>query len=363
MDYSFWKNKRVLITGHTGFKGSWLSEILIKAGAEVHGYALENNDEASVYNAIGLGNELDSTYGDICDENKLLEAVKRVRPEVVFHLAAQPLVRASYEQPVYTFQTNVLGTATLFNVLREDKDLRAVINVTTDKVYENNSGEAFFDEKDRLGGNDPYSASKACSEIVTSSFVFAYFNPKDYGKDHNVAVATARAGNVIGGGDVSRDRIVPDCIRAIKAGKPVKIRNAESIRPWQNVLEPLAVYIVLAEKLYTEGVKLNGAYNIGPGINDCIRVQELIELMKNYLPGLEYTVDTGNSKAENYPEASMLTLNTGKVHQIFGINNKWNIDKAVKKTAEWYSAQLRGEDMKKITDRMIEEYFGQGIAK
>ena len=356
MNRKLWKGKRVLITGNTGFKGSWLSRILLNAGTEVHGYALENDDEKSIFRAIELDKDIDCNYGDICDEEKLKKIIADVKPEIVFHLAAQPIVRASYEMPVYTYQTNVMGTVTLLNCLRKCSELRAVVNVTTDKVYENNSGSSFFSEKDKLGGYDPYASSKACSEIVTSSFVSSFFNPCMYGKTHNAAIATARAGNVIGGGDVSPDRIIPDCIRAVKSGNPVVLRNPGSVRPWQNVLEPLSLYITLAEKLYEDGVKYNGAYNVGPRLSDCLSVIEIVKLMKTYIPRLEYKSNENTDNNAPHEDAE-LTLNTGKIYQLLGFSNKWDISDAVKNTAVWYNSQMNGEDMKSVTDSMIHDYF------
>ena len=356
MDKNFWKNKRVFITGNTGFKGSWLSRILLNCGADVHGYALENDDENSIFKAIELSNDMQCRYGEICDEDKLKKAIADVKPEIVFHLAAQPIVRKSYDDPIYTYKTNAIGTATLLNSLRDCDTLRAVVNVTTDKVYENVTGSSFFSEKDKLGGYDPYSSSKACSEIITSSFVSSFYNPEQYGKKHNVAFATARAGNVIGGGDVSPDRIIPDCIRSVRAGKPVILRNPNSVRPWQNVLEPLSLYITLAEHLCKYGVKYNGAYNVGPRLSDCINVAEIVKLMKKYIPELEYQPNENSTAAEPHEDAE-LTLNTGKIYQLLDFSNKWNIDEAVKSTAMWYIAQLKGENMKAVTDKIINSYF------
>ncbi len=355
MNKEFWKNKKVLITGNTGFKGSWLSEILLRAGADVIGYALQNEIRECIFNTISLEKEMECVYGDICDEDLLARTVKRVRPDVVFHLAAQPLVRTSYKEPVYTYKTNVIGTVNLLNSLRSCESVRAIVNVTTDKVYYNNGGPTLFNENDRLGGYDPYSASKACSEIVTESFVLSFFNPEKYGKDHNVAIATARAGNVIGGGDYSEDRIIPDCIRAVRSGKQVVLRSPNANRPWQHVLEPLSFYIMLAEKLYSSGVKYNGAYNIGPEIKDCLTVVQIVNMIKKYIPDFEIVI--ANDKAEGPHESANLTLDTGKIREQFGFTNKWDIEKCIKNTAEWYRDQMFGANMKKVTDKMIEDYF------
>ena len=356
MNKDFWRGKRVLITGNTGFKGSWLSRILLDTGAEVFGYALENDDEYGVFNAIGLDKEMSCRYGDICDEGKVSEAIKGSDPEIVFHLAAQPIVLKGYEDPVYTYRTNVMGTVTLLNALRDRSGLRSVVNVTTDKVYENNDNGVSFRESDRLGGYDPYSGSKACSELVTSTFVSSFFNPVQYGISHNAAVATARAGNVIGGGDNAPDRIIPDCIRAVRNGEAVKLRNPYSIRPWQHVLEPLALYIMLAEKLYENGTEYSGAYNVGPREEDCLTVIDVVKKLGQNLPSLVYELPE-NAPETDLHEAKKLILDTGKISEKLGFVNKWGIDECIGNTALWYRAQLDGEDMVKVTDKMIKEYF------
>ncbi len=355
MNKSFWNNKKVLITGNTGFKGSWLSCVLLGAGADICGYALENDCPKSIFNAIGLENAVDCHYGDICDEQRLGKIISQFRPEIVFHLAAQPIVRISYVTPLETYRVNVMGTATLLNCIRSADSVRTVVNVTTDKVYANDDKTAFFSETDNLGGYDPYSSSKACSELVTSAFVSSYFNPVEYGKSHKTAIATARAGNVIGGGDFAPDRLVPDCIRAVEQGSEVIIRNPEAIRPWQNVLEPLSLYITLAEKLYNDGTEYNGAWNVGPSAEDCVSVRNVIGKLQEYLPKLKVKMGGDNSKLH---EASLLTLNSEKIKQRLGFKSRWNIDEAVKYTALWYLYQLENKDMSEITDRIIGEYFG-----
>lgn len=357
MNNDLWKGKRVLITGNTGFKGAWLSRILLNSGADVYGYALGNDDEYSIFRAIGLENDMPCSYGDICDEEKLMKVIEDVSPEIVFHLAAQPIVLAGYNDPLYTYRTNVMGTATLMNTLRKCEALRAVVNITTDKVYENNESGEPFREDDRLGGYDPYSGSKACSELVTSTFVSSFFAPDKYGVTHNAAIATARAGNVIGGGDNAPDRIVPDCIRAVRKGETVKLRNPYSVRPWQHVLEPLALYIMLAEKLYEFGVEYNGAYNVGPRTEDCLTVVEVVKKLKAYIPALEYEMPD-NTISCGLHEAAKLVLNTEKITRRLGFVNKWGIDECIRNTAVWYQAQLDGKDMRDCTDRMINDYFG-----
>ncbi|MGN1305486.1 MAG: CDP-glucose 4,6-dehydratase [Oscillospiraceae bacterium] len=355
MNKEFWKNKRVLITGNTGFKGSWLSEVLHIAGAEVYGYALENECPDSIFHAVGTEKKTVCFYGDICDEKKLGECIDTARPEVVFHLAAQPIVRRSYVDPVGTFQTNVIGTAALFNSLKQrSSSVKAIINVTTDKVYENPENGSAFSETDRLGGHDPYSASKACSEIVTASMTRSFFSPEKYGKEHSTAVATARAGNVIGGGDFAPDRLIPDCIRAIKDGCPIHLRNPYSVRPWQNVLEPVSFYIDLAEKLCTNGLEYAGAWNVGPDNDDFYKVTDVIEKMQEFFPELKVTFGEAD---QNMPEAGLLMLDSSKAREKLGFKSRWSFDEAVENTAIWYKEQLSGSCMESVTDEMINRYF------
>ncbi len=356
MNKDFWNGKRVLITGNTGFKGTWLSRILLNAEAEVYGYALENDDIYSIFQAITLYKDMHCSYGDICDEEKLGNVIADIKPEIVFHLAAQPIVRRSYDDPVYTYRTNVIGTANLLNCLRKCNELRAVVNVTTDKVYENNESGDPFRESDRLGGYDPYSGSKACSELVTSTFVSSFFNPEQYGISHSAAIATARAGNVIGGGDNAPDRIIPDCIRSVRSNETVTLRNPHSVRPWQHVLEPLALYISLAEKLYEKGTEYSGAYNVGPSLKDCMCVEEIVKKMQSYIPELKYSLSISGNRNEPH-EAEKLTLATDKIEKMLGFRNKWGIDDCIRNTAIWYSEQLNGKDMRTVTDKMIQEYF------
>lgn len=355
MNKTFWNGKRVLVTGNTGFKGSWLSRILLNTGAEVYGYALENNCAEGIFNAVGLEKQMECCFGDICDYEKLRLFIEKVKPEVVFHLAAQPIVRESYLSPVYTYQTNVMGTVTLLDCLRKNENLRAVVNVTTDKVYANDDKTAFFSENDRLGGYDPYSTSKACSELVTASYVSSFFNPDKYGLEHNAAIATARAGNVIGGGDYAPDRLIPDCMRAVKNGTSVILRNPDSIRPWQNVLEPISVYITLAEKLYNDGTAYSGAWNIGPEKEDCLRVADVIQKLKEYIPELK--VELKANRDNEAHEAQLLTLNSYKIKAELDFHSRWKIDDAVKYTALWYAEQFKGADMSAITDKIITEYY------
>lgn len=355
MNNNFWKNKRVLITGNTGFKGSWLSEVLYLAGARVYGYALENECRDSIFYAADMPSKVECFYGDICDESCLRKCIDEAEPEIVFHLAAQPIVRCSYADPVGTFRTNAVGTAALFNALRSSEYLRAVVNVTTDKVYENPENGKAFSENDRLGGYDPYSASKACSEIITSSMTRSFFDPQKYGKVHSAAIATARAGNVIGGGDFAPDRLIPDCIRAIKRGVPIHLRNPNSVRPWQNVMESAAFYIDLAERLYTDGIEYSGAWNIGPDSNEFFKVIDVINMMKEFFPELKVTADTESDTGLH--EAGLLRLDSSKARDRLGFSSRWSVREAVCYTALWYKEQISGSNMEAVTDDLIVKYF------
>lgn len=355
MNKNFWKNKRVLITGNTGFKGSWLSEVLHLAGADIYGYALKNECPDSIFHAAKIAEKTNCFFGDICDEKALGECIRSARPEIVFHLAAQPIVRRSYADPVGTFQTNAVGTAVLLNALRNSvSSVRAIINVTTDKVYDNPENVGAFSETDRLGGHDPYSASKACSEIITSSMMRSFFAPEEYGKSHNMSIATARAGNVIGGGDIAPDRLIPDCIRAIKNNCPVHLRNPNSVRPWQNVLETVSFYIDLAEKLYADGLEYAGAWNVGPDKNEFFKVIDVINMMKKHLPEINVVFDEAS---DNMYEAGLLMLDPSKARERLGFRNRWNIEAAVENTAVWYKEQLSGSNMENVTDEMINKYY------
>lgn len=267
-----WNKKRVLITGHTGFKGSWLILLLHNLGSDVYGYALEPPTNPNMYEEAKIAGLVNSNIGDIRDYDKLLRVIQKVKPEIVIHMAAQPLVRESYKNPVDTYSTNVMGTVNLLEAIRQTPGIKAVVNVTTDKCYENKEWHWGYRENESMGGYDPYSNSKGCSELVTAAYRNSFFNSKDYHK-HGVALASARAGNVIGGGDWAEDRLIPDFIRAISKGEIVKIRSPYAIRPWQHVLEPLSGYLLLAEKLYTDGPKFAEAWNFGPDDRDAKNVE------------------------------------------------------------------------------------------
>lgn len=343
----FYKGKRVLITGHTGFKGSWLSEILIRSGADVTGYALEPPTDPSLFELLDLKRRMNSVSGDIRDFDHLLTVIKEVKPQFVIHLAAQPLVRLSYEEPRYTFETNIMGTVNLLEAIRETDSVESVLNVTTDKVYLNREVKRGYREDDPLDGYDPYSNSKSCSDLVTHSYRNSYF------RESGPAVSTARAGNVIGGGDFAKDRIIPDCVRAAAAGKPVVLRNPSSIRPYQHVLEPLGAYLLIVKRQY-EDPSLQGAYNVGPNEADAITTGEIADLFTGYWgDGAEWT-----SKSDGGPhEAGLLLLDNSKIRDELGWKPKWTIRDAVEKTVKWSKNYTEGGDVRSETDREIEEYF------
>lgn len=345
----FYKGKRVLITGHTGFKGSWLSRILIKAEAEVVGYSLKKIASPNLYDICRLGQQMVSLEGDIRDLTTLQAVFCRYNPEIVFHLAAQPIVKASYENPVYTYETNVMGTVNVCECVRNSDSVRSFVNITTDKVYENKEWEWGYRENEPLDGFDPYSNSKSCSELVTHSYKRSYFD------DMPVAVSTARAGNVIGGGDFAADRIIPDCVRAVAKEDKIVVRNPFSIRPYQHVLEPLNVYLTIAYKQYVNK-DYEGYYNVGPNEMDCIETGKLVEKFCKYW-GKEAQWIT---KAQNGPhEANYLKLDCSKVKKIFDWEPVWNIETAIEKTVDWYKLYLEHGDVNECMDNQISVFFSR----
>ena len=342
----FYKDKRVLVTGHTGFKGTWLSRMLTMLGADVYGYSLLPPTNPSAFEIIDLGQYVKSSINDVADYERLSLFYQEVKPDIVFHLAAQPLVREGYRDPRRTYISNVLGTVNIMECVRE-YGAKSVLNVTTDKVYDNieDSNHAYT-ENERLDGFDPYSNSKSCSELVTHSYVRSFLR--------NVCpVSTARAGNVIGGGDFASERIIPDCVRSAIGGKDVILRNPNSIRPYQHVLEPLYSYLMIAMK-QTEGPDVAGSYNIGPGNEDCVTTGQLADLFCKYWGnGLEW-----KSLNDNGPhEANYLKLDNTKIKLKLGISPIWHIDDAVQKTVEWTKEWCQGNDMLECTDRQIREYL------
>ncbi len=362
---SFYRGRRVLITGHTGFKGSWLSRILILAGAQVTGYSLDPPTDPALFSLLDLGREMTDVRGDVRDLERLRRVFAETEPEVVFHLAAQPIVRESYRDPVGTYAVNVMGTVHVLECVRHTPSVRSLVNVTTDKVYETREWEYGYRETDRLDGYDPYSNSKSCSELVTHSYRQSFF-----GED-GCAVSTCRAGNVIGGGDFAVDRILPDCIRAASAGRPVKLRNPGSVRPYQHVLEPLSLYLKVAAAQYGDR-RFCGNYNVGPDDCDCVTTGELAELFCRAWGGGASWV----GKSDGGPhEANFLRLDCSRVKSVFGWRPRRHVKEAVEMTAEWFRALPDGflsgsgdpaalreaacAAARAVTDRQIREFFAE----
>ena len=346
----FYKGKKVLITGHTGFKGSWLCQMLINAGAEVTGYALTPPTSPSLFEIADISRKMNSVIGDIRDLSKLKETFIKTQPEIVFHLAAQPIVRESYKNPVYTYETNVMGTVNICECVRTSDSVRSFLNVTTDKVYLNKEWEWGYRENEELDGYDPYSNSKSCSELVTHSYINSFF------KEMNIAVSTARAGNVIGGGDFASDRIVPDCIRAAIKHEDIVVRNPFSTRPYQHVLEPLYAYLMIAQKQY-EDIKYAGYYNVGPDDRDCFQTGALVDLfVKHWGEDMKWI-----DKYDGGPhEANFLKLDCSKLKKTFGWQPHWDLNMAIEKVVEWSKCWLTNGDIEKCMNKQIEEVMKVG---
>ncbi|WP_297417031.1 CDP-glucose 4,6-dehydratase [Clostridium sp.] len=348
----FYKNKKVFITGHTGFKGSWLSKILSMAGAEVTGFSQLPNTKPSLFDIINVKDNINSIIGDIRDLESLKEAVCKSKPDIVFHLAAQPLVRESYKNPVYTYETNVMGTVNLLEAIRNCDSIRSVVNITTDKVYENNEWDWGYRENDNLNGFDPYSNSKSCSELVTSSYKNSFF------KDNNdIAISTARAGNVIGGGDFSEDRIIPDCIRAAVNDKDIYVRNPKSVRPYQHVFEALLGYLLIAEKQYGDK-SLEGNYNIGPSDNGCVTTAEVVDM---FCDAWKNVIWESKAEANSSHEANFLKLDCSKIRNKIGWKPKIGIEDAIDLTVEWTKCYYENKNINYLSEKQIYDYFGDKI--
>ncbi len=340
--------KRVFITGHTGFKGSWLAFLLREIGAEVTGFALPPFSEPSHFNLLRLEDKIHHIEGDIRDFEAVNTAMQEARPEFVFHLAAQALVKKSYDDPVETVSANVLGSAHLLEAVRHCASIRSLVYITSDKCYENVEWIWGYRENDRLGGRDPYSASKAAAEIIFSAFYRSYFESHpDFG------AATTRAGNVIGGGDWAADRIIPDCIRAVEKGEPIRLRNPEATRPWQHVLEPLSGYLMLAAKLYENPCAFDGSWNFGPETTEVRTVREVAESIIRNLGRGAIELD----RTEHQHEARLLQLNCDKARQLLGWEPRWTVDETFEKTASWYKSVMDGEDAEAVTRRQLQAYF------
>ncbi len=346
-ELTFYKGKRVLITGQTGFKGTWMSVMLANAGASVIGYALEPEDNPNLYDLSGVNNDIVSIIGDVRDRDRLKKVFDEFKPEIVFHLAAQPLVRLSYEHPADTYGINVMGTVNVLECIRLSGCVKSFLNVTTDKVYDNKEFERGYVEDDPLDGYDPYSNSKSCSELVTHSYKKSFFS------DGQTAISTARAGNVIGGGDFSKDRIIPDCVRAAISSCDIVVRNPYSIRPYQHVLDPLYVYLMIAQAQY-ENVSLSGFYNVGPEISDCYRTGDLVDLFVSKWDGGLKRVDRSDDGPH---EANFLKLDCSKLKNTFGWKPVWNLEKAVSKTVEWTKCWNSGADVRCCMNDQIEEFL------
>lgn len=346
-DLSFYKNKHVFITGHTGFKGTWLCKILVQAGAIVTGYSLEAPTQPNLFEVSGVEKQITSIIGDIRDFNHLKKAFDQAKPEIVLHLAAQPLVRDSYEKPAYTYETNVMGTVNILECIRQSNCVKSFLNVTTDKVYHNNEWVWGYRENEPLDGFDPYSNSKSCSELVTHSYKNSFF------ADGKVAISTARAGNVIGGGDFSANRIIPDCVRAAERKEVMIVRNPHSTRPYQHVLEPLFAYLMIAQKQYEDG-HFAGWYNVGPDDCDCLTTGELVTLFcDTWGNGLKWI-----DKYDGGPhEANFLKLDCSKIKQTFGWKASWHIDEAIQRVVDWTQVYLSHSDISKEMEKEILDFM------
>lgn len=352
---NFFKGKRVLVTGHTGFKGSWLSIWLHELGANVTGVALDPYSDKDNYVLSGIGEKIENDLrADIRDGEKLKEIFREYQPEIVFHLAAQPLVRLSYEKPVETYEANVMGTINVMEAIRFTVSVKVAVMITTDKCYENKEQIWGYRENEPMGGYDPYSSSKGCCEIAISSWRRSFFNPADYGKKHHVSIASVRAGNVIGGGDWSKDRIIPDCIRALEAGKPIEIRSPHSIRPWQHVLEPLSGYMLLAKKMWEQPTAYCEGWNFGPRMESVTPVWDVATMLVNdYGKGELKDVSDPNA----LHEAKLLMLDITKAHVRLGWQPRMNISQCIKLVADWYK-RYKTEDVYSLCVEEINKFIG-----
>lgn len=344
----YYQGKKVLVTGHTGFKGSWMCKVLTMLGADVTGYALEPPTDPSLFELSGIEEEIHHVTGDIRDYDSLRTVFEETKPEIVFHLAAQPIVRESYRIPRYTYETNVMGTVNVLECVRNCPSVKSVLNVTTDKVYKNNEWEWGYRENDALDGYDPYSNSKSCSELVTASYIRSFFQGK-------LPVSTARAGNVIGGGDFAKDRIIPDCIRAVAKGEAIEIRNPYSTRPYQHVLEPIYCYLLIAA-MQAENAALAGCYNIGPDDCDCVTTGALVErFCQTWGAGASWRNLALDSQAVH--EAGFLKLDCSRLKRTFGWTPRWHIGDAIQKTCDFSRAWLSGEEIGGVMQEQIRDFW------
>ena len=350
-DISFYKDKKILITGHTGFKGTWMCQLLVIAGAEVTGYALKPPTEPSLFDMCGIEENINSIEGDVRDLNHMMKVFSETQPEIVIHMAAQPIVRESYKNPVYTYETNVMGTVNVLECVRQTPSVKSFVNVTTDKVYLNKEWEWGYRENEELNGYDPYSNSKSCSELVTSSYINSFFN------DMDVAISTARAGNVIGGGDFATDRIIPDCIRAAEKKENIVVRNPFSTRPYEHVLEPVVAYLMIAKAQY-EDRAYAGSYNVGPDDTDCWTTGELVTLFCEKWNDATSDGIKWENKYDGGPhEANFLKLDCSKLKKTFGWKPRWHVEETMEKIVEWSVEYLRGGDVSECMKKQIEEFL------
>lgn len=347
-----YKNKTILVTGHTGFKGSWLCLWLSELGATVIGYALKPPTTPNLFESCGLEKKVTSIESDIRNLKMLKDVLERCQPEIVFHMAAQSLVRYSYREPVETYETNIMGTVNLLEACRYTPSVKVIIIITSDKCYENREWIRGYRENDPLGGYDPYSSSKGCAEIITNAYMKSYFNPENYER-HGVSLASVRAGNVIGGGDWAEDRIIPDCIKTLQGNKPIVIRYPDAVRPWQHVVEPLFGYLLLGQHLYQKGTTFTGAWNFGPDDENVKPVRWLVErITEMWGNNAGWEIDKGNNPyEENY-----LKLDCSKAKSKLGWHPQWDLNLSLEKTIEWYKAYYNNEDMLNITINQIKSY-------
>ena len=346
-DLDFYRGKKVFLTGHTGFKGSWMSVLLLNLGAQVIGFSTCTPKDIRLFDLSGVEKQIKHIRGDVRDKDAIEHAFEACQPEIVIHMAAQPIVRESYIHPVETYETNVMGTVNLLECVRHSKSVKSVLNVTTDKVYENKEWVWGYREYEPLDGYDPYSNSKSCSELVTHSYINSFF------RERNLPVSTARAGNVIGGGDFAKDRIIPDCVRSVLAGKKIIVRNANSIRPYQHVLEAVYAYLMIAAKQFSDP-SLAGFYNVGPDEQDCYRTGQLVDsFVKHWGNGAEWV-----DQSEDGPhEASFLKLDCSRLKNTFGWHPKWNVDQSIEKVVEWTRCWESGENVRSCMDKQIQSYL------
>lgn len=351
---NMYKGKKVFITGHSGFKGAWLSAWLLRMGAEVKGYSLEPDTNPSLFTELELAKNMQSVFADIRDYDRLSEELSDFKPEVVLHLAAQPLVRFSYDEPRYTLEVNAMGTTNILEAVRHCDSVRSVVNVTTDKCYENKETGQAYKETDPMGGYDPYSCSKGVSELITNSYRNSFFNPEEYGKKHQVALASARAGNVIGGGDWAKDRLIPDTVKSLAAGKKLILRSPDAVRPWQHVLEPLSGYLLLAARMIQEPTQFASGWNFGPETEDNLTVLEVVKKAIGIWGRGEYEIIPNTTMHE----AKLLHLDISKAKDKLNWKPVYNFDQSVEQTILWYKGFYEDKmSAKELTERQLSDYL------